>query len=66
MREAVKTYTAESYLLRFLNIFRDSLWSNGRLKPPTLPRTVEEKAHTKEEANRKLSALIPGMVHINI
>lgn len=66
LREALKTYTEESYLLRFLNIFRDSLWPNGRLKPPTPPRTAEEKAHTREEANRKLSTLIPGIVVSNV
>lgn len=60
LREAVKTVVDESRLLAFLTAFRDGLWPGGKLKPPSVPRTPEEKLQTRDEANRKLSALIPG------
>lgn len=31
------------------------------MKPPGVPRTAEEKLRTRDEANRKLSSLVPGM-----
>lgn len=43
-----------------VNLFRDALWPGGQLKSQHLPRTPEEKAHTRDDANRKLSALVPG------
>lgn len=47
-------------MLSYINIFRSSLWEGGQLKPSGLPRTAEEKLRTRDDANRKLSALIPG------
>jgi sorting nexin-25 len=44
-----------------INMFRDALWPGGQRQPPSLPRTPEEKTRTRDEANRKLSALVPGM-----
>jgi sorting nexin-25 len=54
----------EARILSFIKIFRDELWPGGKLKPPSVPRTSEEKFRSKEEANRKLSSLVPGMFMI--
>ncbi|CDO73019.1 hypothetical protein BN946_scf185007.g73 [Trametes cinnabarina] len=62
LRETVKSFLDEPHLLMYVNTFRDSLWPGGNLKPPSTPRTVEEKLHTRDEANRKLSALMPDLV----
>jgi sorting nexin-25 len=56
----MKSLFEESRILPLLVMFRDSLWSGGKLKPPSQPRTVEEKHRSRDEANRKLSALVPG------
>ncbi|KAF8522877.1 PhoX domain-containing protein [Hysterangium stoloniferum] len=61
LRDSVRSYLDEGHLLRYLNIFRDGLWPGGQLKPPSVPRTAEEKAHTRDEANKKLTALIPDL-----
>jgi sorting nexin-25 len=61
MRENVRTLLGPPKLLSYLNIFRDNLWPQGKLKPPGAPRTAEEKLRTRDEANRKLSSLVPGM-----
>ncbi len=50
--------------MNYLDIFRDNLWPGGKLKAPDTPRTVEEKLRTRDEANRKLSSLVPGMVKV--
>ena len=60
LRETVRSFLDEPHLMTYINIFKDGLWPGGILKPPSVPRTVEEKLHTRDEANRKLSALMPG------
>ncbi|KAI1793120.1 PhoX domain-containing protein [Ganoderma leucocontextum] len=61
LRETVKSFLDEPHLMTYINIFKDGLWPGGNLKPPNVPRTVEEKLHTRDEANRKLSALMPDL-----
>ncbi|KAI0640032.1 PXA domain-containing protein [Trametes polyzona] len=61
LRETVKSFLDEPHLMMFINLFRDNMWPGGSLKPPSVPRTVEEKLHTRDEANRKLSALMPDL-----
>lgn len=60
IRETAKSLVDAPRLLSFLDIFRDNMWPGGRLKPPGVPRTPDEKARTMDEANRKLSSLFPG------
>jgi sorting nexin-25 len=47
--------------MSYINLLRDNLWPGGKLKPQGIPRTAEEKIRTRDEANRKLSSLVPGM-----
>ncbi|KAK7058470.1 tRNA (guanine-N(7)-)-methyltransferase (tRNA(m7G46)-methyltransferase) [Paramarasmius palmivorus] len=61
LRETVKSMLEEARLLELLKIFRDGLWPGGKLKPPSVPRTVEEKSKTRDDANRKLSSLVPDL-----
>ncbi|KAF8665266.1 hypothetical protein AX16_000287 [Volvariella volvacea WC 439] len=61
LRETSKTFFDEPRVLGWLKTFRDSLWPGGKLKPSTPPRTAEEKLRTKEDANRKLSSLVPDL-----
>ncbi|KDR85721.1 hypothetical protein GALMADRAFT_234777 [Galerina marginata CBS 339.88] len=61
IRENVKGLLNETRLMSYINILRDSLWPGGKLKPPGPPRTTEEKIRTRDEANRKLSSLVPDL-----
>ena len=61
-RETVKSLFDEPRLLSYITIFRDGLWPGGQLRTAEPTRTAEARLKTKEEANRKLSALIPGTV----
>lgn len=56
----MKMFTDEPHLMSYIQIFREGLWPTGQLKPPGAPRTAEERLRTRDDANRKLSALIPG------
>lgn len=47
--------------MTIIDAFRNGLWPDGKLKPPGVPRTGDEKEKTRDEANRKLSALMPGV-----
>jgi sorting nexin-25 len=61
IRENIKASLDEARVLPFVKMFRDELWPGGKLKPTSTPRTSEEKIRTRDEANRKLSSLVPGM-----
>ena len=63
-RETVKTQFDEPHLMTYLSLLRDTMWENGQLKPNGPPRTAEEKLRTRDDVNRKLSALIPGELQI--
>lgn len=47
--------------MTIIDTFKNGLWPGGKLKPPDTPRAADEKERTRDEANRKLSALMPGM-----
>jgi sorting nexin-25 len=60
IRETAKSLLEESRLMMMIDFLRDNLWPNGVLKPPTASRSIEERVRTRDEANRKLSSLLPG------
>lgn len=47
--------------MTFMDALKNGLWPDGKLKPPGVPRPLDEKDRTRDEANRKLSALMPGI-----
>ncbi|KAF9567795.1 PhoX domain-containing protein [Agrocybe pediades] len=61
IRETVKGLFSETRLMSYINLLRDNLWPGGKLRPPGAPRTTEEKIRTRDEANRKLSSLVPDL-----
>ncbi|TDL28105.1 hypothetical protein BD410DRAFT_782067 [Rickenella mellea] len=61
LRDSISSLLDEPHLMTFVNIFKDSMWPGGQLKPPGSPRSADEKTRTREEANRKLTALLPDV-----
>ncbi|KAJ3861781.1 PhoX domain-containing protein [Lentinula novae-zelandiae] len=61
IRETIKSLLDEPRIMSYLKIFRDGLWPAGKLKPQSVPRTPEERSRSRDEANRKLSALVPDL-----
>jgi sorting nexin-25 len=61
IRQSIKSLFEESRVMPILAFFKDSLWPGGKLKPPGQPRSTEEITRSRDEANRKLSALVPDL-----
>ncbi|KAG2350753.1 hypothetical protein BDR05DRAFT_943117 [Suillus weaverae] len=61
IRQSIKSLFEESRIMPILGFFKDSLWPGGKLKPPGQPRSTEEITHSRDEANRKLSAVVPDL-----
>lgn len=61
IRQILKSLYEESRLAQILAMLRGTLWPGGRLREPTAARTAEEKLRSRNEANRKLSALVPDL-----
>ena len=64
LRETMKSMVDEPHLMSYITLFKDSMWQSGQLRSGGPPRTAEEKLRTRDDANRKLSALIPGVWRI--
>lgn len=62
VRENFKILLSESRILSYITLLREGIWPGGKLKPTGIPRSAEEKIRTRDEANRKLSSLVPGML----
>lgn len=62
----MKGFLEDSKVMSCLSYLKDSLWPGGKLKTPEPPRTAEERLRTRDEANRKLSALVPGMFALSL
>ena len=50
----------ESKVIAYLDLLKEKIWPEGELRSNQSSRTTEEKLRTREEANRKLSSLVPG------
>jgi len=61
IRDTFRSFLEETQLVSMAQMFRDSLWPGGQLRASSVPRTSDEKDRTRDEANRKLSALIPDL-----
>ncbi|KAF8346965.1 PhoX domain-containing protein [Amanita rubescens] len=61
VRDKYKSFLTEPSIMPFVDLFRDSLWPGGQLVTPQPPRTAEDKTQTREEANKKLSSLVPDL-----
>ncbi|KAG6332541.1 hypothetical protein ID866_6552 [Astraeus odoratus] len=65
IRQSLKSLYNEGRLAQLLTMLRGTMWPGGQLKAPPSARTPEEKLRSRNEANRKLSALVPGKsVHV--
>ncbi|KAH7930927.1 hypothetical protein BV22DRAFT_1027684 [Leucogyrophana mollusca] len=61
IRQSIRSLFEESRIMPVITMLRDTLWPGGKLKQTAQPRTSEEKLRSRDEANRKLSALVPDL-----
>ncbi|XP_056658938.1 sorting nexin-25 isoform X1 [Monodelphis domestica] len=62
IRDTVNWIFSEPMLVYYINVFRDAFWPNGKLAPPTPPRSEEQSQETKQRAQQKLLENIPDML----
>ncbi|KAF8560094.1 hypothetical protein OG21DRAFT_1502449 [Imleria badia] len=61
IRQSIQSLFEESRILPLVTLLRENLWPGGKLTASSQPRTAEEKIRSRDEANRKLSALVPDL-----
>ncbi|KAI8342056.1 PXA domain-containing protein [Chlamydoabsidia padenii] len=62
LRETVNYLSNESMVVYYFRKIMDSLWPGGATLTFKPARKQDEKLHTKEEANRKLSTWLPDLL----
>ncbi|KAG2227701.1 hypothetical protein INT45_004743, partial [Circinella minor] len=62
LRETVNFLETEPMIVFYLRKVTDSLWPDGQTLTFKEPRRPDEKLHTKEAANRKLSTWLPDLL----
>lgn len=61
VREMARSLFAESSMLKYIGLLKDSMWPNGELRKESLGRTESQKAQAKVEASVMLATLIPDL-----
>ena len=61
VRESARTLFAESTVLKYIGLLRDTIWPNGHLRKESPVRTPAEKAKSRLEASVMLATLIPDL-----
>ncbi|XP_078418345.1 sorting nexin-25 [Cetorhinus maximus] len=59
IRDTINWIVSEQMLVCYINLFRDAFWPNGKLAPPTVARTEQQRMETKHKAQQKLLDNIP-------
>ncbi|KAI8072691.1 PXA domain-containing protein [Gongronella butleri] len=62
IRDTFKDWESERMLLFYFERITGALWPDGAKWQPRPARKPEDKLHTKDEANRKLSTWLPEML----
>lgn len=44
----------------YLAAFQNAMWPDGNRRPPSAPRTKQEKSRTKAKVELKFETLVPG------
>ena len=66
-REAVRLSTSPGQVVNYIESLKASMWPGGQLRPKDVaPRAPADKAATKQSANRKLLALMPGEPRVRV
>ncbi|KAM3418919.1 hypothetical protein BST61_g4877 [Cercospora zeina] len=61
VKEAANSALEDDKLASYVENLKNTMWPNGYMHPPTVPRTTAEKARTRKEAGLLLGALIPDI-----
>lgn len=62
LRVTIDWIFSESMLIYYIQTFQESMWPNGVLAEPSLPKTEEEKMKSRIEAKEKLLQNLPVLM----
>ena len=61
IRETAKSLVRQESVLKYISLFKETMWPNGQLRHDTKPRTAAEKVRSRGEASVMLATLIPDL-----
>lgn len=61
VREIARSLFAESAILKYINMLKDTMWPDGQSRRESIARTEAEKSKTRLEASVMLATLIPDL-----
>ncbi|KAF8330752.1 PXA domain-containing protein [Cantharellus anzutake] len=61
LRDNLATCLDDSHLWSYVKLLRDTLWPGDQWRSPPPLRTQEDKAKTRDDAQQKLSTLMPAL-----
>ncbi|KAI9890193.1 MAG: hypothetical protein M1814_004355 [Vezdaea aestivalis] len=61
VRENAKQLVHEDALVKYLDLVKDVMWPDGKLRQDSTPRTLAEKTKSRSEANFMLATLLPDL-----
>ena len=61
VREMAKSFFAETSVLKYIDLLKDTMWPNGQMRTQSVVRTDQQKAQTRGEASVMLATLIPDL-----
>ena len=56
-----KSLFAETSVLKYIDLLKDTMWPNGHMRTESVVRTDQQKAQTRGEASVMLATLIPDL-----
>ncbi|KAI9814442.1 MAG: Intermediate filament protein [Pycnora praestabilis] len=61
VRETARTLVQDDSLLKYINLAKDTMWPDGKMRRDSKIRTASEKARTRTEASLMLATLVPDV-----
>ncbi|CAK4032809.1 Sorting nexin-12 [Lecanosticta acicola] len=61
VRETARSAMQDENMARYIETLKAIMWPDGKMRPPSVPRTDLEKERTRKEAGLLLAALVPDI-----
>ena len=66
MRDGVKVALENQNLVIYADTLKSVMFPNGAMRPPSIPRTAEQKEATRAAAHRRLGIMLPGKCTMSV
>lgn len=61
VRETARNALEDESMARYVETLKGTMWPSGKMRPPSITRTAQEKSRTRQEAGILLAALVPDI-----